>query len=99
MIQDDDIAVATPYSEKFHFSVARGFDWGASWCGIVDTFVGAMRVQAAAVNLVTSDGPGGKTGVTVSAMTAVSAEPPYRAAYPCSFSIFSDRNSSRARLS
>ncbi|WP_374654687.1 flavin reductase family protein [Dongia sp.] len=42
----------------------------------VDTFVGAMRVQATAVNLVTSDGPGGRTGVTVSAMTSVSAEPP-----------------------
>ena len=42
----------------------------------VDTFVGAMRMQATAVNLVTSDGPGGKTGVTVSAMTSVSAEPP-----------------------
>lgn len=42
----------------------------------VDSFVNAMRVQATAVNLVTSDGPGGKTGVTVSAMTSVSAEPP-----------------------
>ena len=42
----------------------------------IDTFVGAMRVQATAVNLVTSDGPGGKTGVTVSAMTSVSADPP-----------------------
>jgi flavin reductase (DIM6/NTAB) family NADH-FMN oxidoreductase RutF len=42
----------------------------------VDTFVGAMRVQAAAVNLVTSNGAGGRTGVTVSAMTSVSAEPP-----------------------
>jgi flavin reductase len=42
----------------------------------VDTFVGAMRMQATAVNLVTSNGPGGKTGVTVSAMTSVSAEPP-----------------------
>ncbi|WP_374384461.1 flavin reductase family protein [Dongia sp.] len=42
----------------------------------VDTFVGAMRVQAAAVNLVTSNGPAGRTGVTVSAMTSVSAEPP-----------------------
>jgi flavin reductase len=41
-----------------------------------DAFVGAMRVQAAAVNLVTSNGPGGRTGVTVSAMTSVSAEPP-----------------------
>lgn len=41
-----------------------------------DTFVGAMRVQATAVNLVTSDGPAGRTGVTVSAMTSVSAEPP-----------------------
>ncbi len=42
----------------------------------VDTFVQAMRVQAAAVNLVTSNGVAGRTGVTVSAMTSVSAEPP-----------------------
>lgn len=41
-----------------------------------DTFVETMRVQAAAVNLVTSNGPAGRTGVTVSAMTSVSAEPP-----------------------
>lgn len=42
----------------------------------VEAFVGAMRVQAAAVNVVTSDGPGGRVGVTVSAMSSVSAEPP-----------------------
>lgn len=41
-----------------------------------EAFVGAMRVQAAAVNVVTSDGPGGRVGVTVSAMSSVSAEPP-----------------------
>lgn len=41
-----------------------------------EAFVGAMRVQAAAVNLVTSDGPGGRVGVTVSAMSSVSADPP-----------------------
>ena len=32
----------------------------------VEAFLGAMRVQAAAVNVVTSDGPGGRVGVTVS---------------------------------
>lgn len=42
----------------------------------VEAFVGAMRVQATAVNVVTSDGPGGRVGVTVSAMSSVSAEPP-----------------------
>lgn len=42
----------------------------------VEAFLGAMRVQAAAVNVVTSDGPGGRVGVTVSAMSSVSAEPP-----------------------
>ena len=42
----------------------------------VEAFLGAMRVQATAVNVVTSDGPGGRVGVTVSAMSSVSAEPP-----------------------
>lgn len=42
----------------------------------VEAFLGAMRVQAAAVNVVTSDGPAGRVGVTVSAMSSVSAEPP-----------------------
>ncbi|WP_374371937.1 flavin reductase family protein [Dongia sp.] len=41
-----------------------------------EAFVGAMRVQATAVNVVTSDGLAGKVGVTVSAMSSVSAEPP-----------------------
>lgn len=41
-----------------------------------EAFVSAMRVQAAAVNVVTSDGPGGRIGVTVSAMASVSADPP-----------------------
>jgi flavin reductase (DIM6/NTAB) family NADH-FMN oxidoreductase RutF len=41
-----------------------------------EAFVGAMRVQATAVNVVTSDGPAGRVGVTVSAMSSVSAEPP-----------------------
>ncbi|TDQ81024.1 flavin reductase [Dongia mobilis] len=41
-----------------------------------EAFVSAMRVQATAVNVVTSDGPAGRVGVTVSAMSSVSAEPP-----------------------
>lgn len=41
-----------------------------------DDFVAAMRVQATAVNLVTTDGPAGRYGVTVSAVASVSAEPP-----------------------
>lgn len=39
-------------------------------------FVAAMRVQAAAVSVVTTDGPAGQFGVTVSAVASVSAEPP-----------------------
>lgn len=39
-------------------------------------FVAAMRVQATAVNLVTTDGAAGRFGVTVSAVASVSAEPP-----------------------
>lgn len=56
----------------------RGTDTGSTDPASVsaEAFVEAMRVQATAVNLVTSDGPGGKTGVTVSAMASVSAEPP-----------------------
>lgn len=39
-------------------------------------FLAAMRVQATAVNLVTTDGGAGRFGVTVSAVASVSAEPP-----------------------
>ena len=40
-----------------------------------DFFEGMSRV-AATVNVVTTDGPAGKGGITVSAMTSVTAEPP-----------------------
>ena len=39
-------------------------------------FVEAMRHAASGVTLVTTDGPGGRQGATVSAMCSVSAEPP-----------------------
>jgi flavin reductase (DIM6/NTAB) family NADH-FMN oxidoreductase RutF len=39
-------------------------------------FVAAMRANVTAVNLVTTDGPGGRFGLTVSAVSSVSAEPP-----------------------
>ncbi len=41
-----------------------------------EEFVSAMRVAATGVNLVTTNGPAGRFGLTVSAMCSVSAEPP-----------------------
>jgi flavin reductase (DIM6/NTAB) family NADH-FMN oxidoreductase RutF len=41
-----------------------------------DVFVGAMRNAATGVNIVTTDGAAGRFGVTVSAFSSVSAEPP-----------------------
>ena len=37
-------------------------------------FLGGMSLAAATVNIVTTDGPGGRVGVTVSAMSSVSAD-------------------------
>ncbi len=39
-------------------------------------FVAAMRANVTPVNLVTTDGPAGRFGITVSAVSSVSAEPP-----------------------
>jgi len=39
-------------------------------------YVNAMACTANSVNVVTTDGPGGRAGVTVSAATSVTAEPP-----------------------
>lgn len=39
-------------------------------------FIDAMRRAASGVTVVTTDGPAGRFGVTVSAMTSVSADPP-----------------------
>ena len=41
-----------------------------------DAFTGAMRGAATGVNIVTTDGPAGRFGLTVSAFASVSAEPP-----------------------
>jgi flavin reductase (DIM6/NTAB) family NADH-FMN oxidoreductase RutF len=41
-----------------------------------EEFVAAMRNVATGVTVVTTDGPAGRHGVTVSAMTSVSADPP-----------------------
>ncbi|MBL8671119.1 MAG: flavin reductase [Alphaproteobacteria bacterium] len=41
-----------------------------------DDFLAALRRAAATVTVVTTDGPGGRWGMTVSAMTSVSADPP-----------------------
>ncbi len=39
-------------------------------------FLGGMSHAACTVNIVTTDGPGGRAGVTVSAMASVSADTP-----------------------
>ena len=39
-------------------------------------FVGAMAAAVSGVNVVSTDGPGGRFGLTVSAMASVSADPP-----------------------
>ena len=39
-------------------------------------FIGAMRWVATSVTVVTTDGPGGRYGATVSAFSSVSADPP-----------------------
>ena len=41
-----------------------------------DRFIEAMSQAAATVSVVTTDGPAGRAGVTVSALCSVSAEPP-----------------------
>lgn len=41
-----------------------------------DAFIGAMRHVAATVTVVTTDGPAGRIGATVSAFTSLSADPP-----------------------
>ncbi|WP_135504592.1 flavin reductase family protein [Roseovarius aestuariivivens] len=41
-----------------------------------DAFITAMRQVAATVTVVTTDGPAGKAGATVSAFTSLSADPP-----------------------
>ncbi len=41
-----------------------------------DAFLDAMRLVASTVTVVTTDGPAGKAGATVSAFTSLSADPP-----------------------
>lgn len=41
-----------------------------------DRFLDAMRRAASVVSVVTTDGPGGRWGITVSSMCSVSADPP-----------------------
>ena len=42
----------------------------------VEDFVNAMGMAATAVSVITSDGPAGRCGLTVSAVSSVSADPP-----------------------
>ncbi len=43
---------------------------------VTEEFVSAMRAATTGVNVITTDGPAGRFGLTVSAMCSVSAEPP-----------------------
>jgi flavin reductase (DIM6/NTAB) family NADH-FMN oxidoreductase RutF len=49
---------------------------GPSAADLSRDFVAAMAHTAASVNVVTTTGPAGRFGLTVSAMTSISAEPP-----------------------
>lgn len=49
---------------------------GASAVVARDRFIAGMRQAASGVTVVTTDGPGGRQGATVSAMCSVSADPP-----------------------
>lgn len=49
---------------------------GAPMTAARDAFIAAMRQVAATVTVVTTDGPGGQAGTTVSAFTSLSADPP-----------------------
>lgn len=44
--------------------------------GLRQAFIGAMGRVVSSVTIVTTDGPAGRLGVTVSAMSSVSADPP-----------------------
>ena len=44
--------------------------------GLRDRFIGGMSHAACTVNIVTTDGAAGRAGVTVSAMSSVSADTP-----------------------
>ena len=44
--------------------------------GLRDAFIGGMSHAACTVNIITTDGPAGRAGVTVSAMSSVSADTP-----------------------
>ncbi|HEX2528436.1 MAG TPA: flavin reductase family protein [Geminicoccus sp.] len=50
--------------------------YGDAASDLRDLFVGAMRRVASSVSVVTTEGDAGRFGVTIGAMTTVSAEPP-----------------------
>lgn len=52
----------------------RRYVWGME--SLREEFVHAMSRAAASVSVVTTDGPGGRAGMTVSAMTSISADGP-----------------------
>jgi flavin reductase len=69
------VVVAKPgQTETMH--PANSTRGAAPWLETPRTFVSAMAGAATAVSIVTTDGPAGRFGITVSAVASVSAEPP-----------------------
>ncbi len=66
--RNTDRVKALPISSETHSSPNSS--------ATTEQFVNAMRVATTGVNLVTTNGPAGRFGLTVSAMASVSAEPP-----------------------
>jgi flavin reductase len=65
-------------SDQFHAGPRDGAmnRYGDAGTDLQDQFEAAMRRVASSVSVVTTDGDAGRFGVTVSAMTSVSARPP-----------------------
>ena len=73
-----DAAACSPSSQRWRNSPVRLLTGISRAIESVATqeFIRAMRGAATGVNVVTTDGPAGRFGLTVSAFASVSAEPP-----------------------